>query len=567
MTTRKIRVKMFASGGEYMERIIPLKETLTIEFKSDLSKLANSEFFEAVVAFANTEGGELYVGVEDDGTITGVHQEHLNPTTLSAFIANNTIPPISVRAEVVEDLLPVLKISVPKSYNNVVATSSGKILRRRLKADGTPENTPMFPFELATRLSDLRLLDYTALPIQESKIDDLDPIEIERLKKLILAYNGDKTLLDLENVELLKSLGFVREVGDAVLPTIAGILMVGKVDALKRHVPTMHSAFQVTEGTNVRVNDDFVLPILASIEKLTSYLEAWNQEREIEIGLFRMPAPDFDKRALREAIVNAYSHRDYSKMGRVRVAFSDDGLTIANPGGFIEGISVQNLLTAEPHGRNPLLADALKRIGLAEKTGRGIDRIYEGSLIYGRMLPDYSSSTTVTVSLFIPKSNPDIQIARMISNEQNRTGRPIPINTLLVLNALKDAPRATVEELAIVVNLTETIVKIILEKSVENGLVEAFGNGKGRGYILSRSVYSDDSQRMGYVLQKDIDKTRHLELIQSLARENEFVSKSDVVQLLHVSEDRAYYLIKKLVDTNILRIVQKGHYAKYQIVN
>jgi len=550
-----------------MERIIPLKETLTIEFKSDLSKLANSEFFEAVVAFANTEGGELYVGVEDDGTITGVHQEHLNPTTLSAFIANNTIPPISVRAEVVEDLLPVLKISVPKSYNNVVATSSGKILRRRLKADGTPENTPMFPFELATRLSDLRLLDYTALPIQESKIDDLDPIEIERLKKLILAYNGDKTLLDLENVELLKSLGFVREVGDAVLPTIAGILMVGKVDALKRHVPTMHSAFQVTEGTNVRVNDDFVLPILASIEKLTSYLEAWNQEREIEIGLFRMPAPDFDKRALREAIVNAYSHRDYSKMGRVRVAFSDDGLTIANPGGFIEGISVQNLLTAEPHGRNPLLADALKRIGLAEKTGRGIDRIYEGSLIYGRMLPDYSSSTTVTVSLFIPKSNPDIQIARMISNEQNRTGRPIPINTLLVLNALKDAPRATVEELAIVVNLTETIVKIILEKSVENGLVEAFGNGKGRGYILSRSVYSDDSQRMGYVLQKDIDKTRHLELIQSLARENEFVSKSDVVQLLHVSEDRAYYLIKKLVDTNILRIVQKGHYAKYQIVN
>ena len=472
-----------------------------------------------------------------------------------------------MRAEVVEDLLPVLKISIPKSYNNVVATSSGKILRRRLKADGTPENTPMFPFELATRLSDLRLLDYTALPIQESKIDDLDPIEIERLKKLILAYNGDKTLLDLENVELLKSLGFVREVGDAVLPTIAGVLMVGKVDALKRHVPTMHSAFQVTEGTNVRVNDDFVLPILASIEKLTSYLEAWNQEREIEIGLFRMPAPDFDKRALREAIVNAYSHRDYSKMGRVRVAFSDDGLTIANPGGFIEGISVQNLLTAEPHGRNPLLADALKRIGLAEKTGRGIDRIYEGSLIYGRMLPDYSSSTTVTVSLFIPKSNPDIQIARMISNEQNRTGRPLPINTLLVLNALKDAPRATVEELAIVVNLTETIVKIILEKSVENGLVEAIGNGKGRGYILSRSVYSDDSQRMGYVLQKDIDKTRHLELIQSLARENEFISKSDVVQLLHVSEDRAYYLIKKLVETNVLKIVQKGHYAKYQIVN
>ena len=549
-----------------MNRIVPIRESLTIEFKSDISKLQNSEIFEAVVAFANTDGGDLYLGVEDTGEITGLHPDHMNPTTLSAFIANNTTPPVSVRVEVIEENLPVLKISVPKSYANIIATSTGKILRRRLKADGSPENIPMFPFELATRLSDLRLLDYTALSIQDSQIEDLDPIEIERLRTLILSYNGDKNLLDLDNVELLKSLGFVREQDEKLLLTIAGVLMVGKVQALKKYIPTMQSVFQVTEGTSVRVNDDFTLPILASIEKLNSYLEAWNKEQEIEMGLFRMSAPDYDKRALREAIVNAYSHRDYSKMGRVRVAISDDGLTVANPGGFIEGISVQNLLTAEPHGRNPLLADALKRIGLAEKTGRGIDRIYEGSLIFGRMLPDYSASTSVTVSLFIPKSNPDIQIARMISNEQNRLGRPLPINTLLVLNALKDSPRATAEQLSTIVNLTETIIKIILEKSVENGLVEAFGNGKSRGYILARSIYSDGAQRMGYVLQKDIDKKRHLELIKSLAGESEYISKSDVVELLHVSENRAYYLIKKLVDSNVLEAVQKGHYAKYRFI-
>lgn len=97
---------------------------------------------------------------------------------------------------------------------------------------------------------------------------------------------------------------------------------------------------------------------------------------------------------------------DYSKMGRVCVAISDEGLTIANPGGFIEGVSIKNLLTAEPHGRNPQLADALKRIGLAERTGRGIDRIFEGSLVYGNPLPDYSDSTPVTVSLFIESWHP-----------------------------------------------------------------------------------------------------------------------------------------------------------------
>ncbi len=549
-----------------MNRTIPIKETLTIEFKSDRSKLSNSEIFEVVVAFANTEGGDLYLGVEDSGEITGLHPDHMNPTSLSAFIANNTTPPVSVRVEVIEEEFPVLKISTPKSYANIIATSDGKILRRRIKADGTPENIPMFPYELATRLSDLRLLDYTALAIQDSQTEDLDPLEIERLRTLILAYNGDKSLLDLDNVELLKSLGFVREQDGKILVTIAGVLMVGKIKTLKKHVPTMQSVFQVTEGTSVRVNDDFTLPILASIEKLNSYLEAWNKEEEIEMGLFRMPAPDYDKRALREAIVNAYSHRDYSKMGRVRVAFSDEGLTVASPGGFIEGISVHNLLTAEPHGRNPLLADALKRIGLAEKTGRGIDRIYEGSLIFGRMLPDYSASTSVTVSLFIPKSNPDIQIARMISNEQNRLGRPLPINTLLVLNALKDSPRATVTQLSATINLPETITKTVLEKSVESGLVEAFGNGKSRGYILARSVYSDGAQRVGYVLQKDIDRRRHLELIISLAKESEYISKADVVELLHVSDNRAYYLIKKLVDKKVLEAVQKGHYAKYRYI-
>ena len=113
----------------------------------------------------------------------------------------------------------------------------------------------------------------------------------------------------------------------------------------------------------------------------------------MEEGLFRVSIPDFDKRAFREALVNAFCHRDYSMLGRVRVEINSEGMLISNPGGFIEGINADNLLDAEPHGRNPVLADALKRIGLAERTGRGIDRIYEGSLLYGRLLPDYSRST------------------------------------------------------------------------------------------------------------------------------------------------------------------------------
>ena len=548
-----------------MSRMVPFEETLSIEFKSDIKKYGDNDLFEDVVAFANTEGGDLYLGVEDDGTITGVHPEHANPVTLGAYIANNTVPPISTRCEIIEEEKPVLRITVPKSYGGIVATRSGKILRRRMKIDHTPENVPMYPTEMATRLSDLRLLDYSTMIVLEGSLADIDPLELERLRRIVLAYNGDKALLELDDGELLKALGFTREQNGTVYPTIAGILMVGKVSSIEKFVPTGISSFQVLEGTSVRVNEDYRLPILAAIEKIVAHTEVWNPEQELEMGLFRMPAPEFDKRALREAIVNAFCHRDYSIMGRVRVAISDEGLTIANPGGFIEGVTIQNLLTAEPHGRNQLLADALKRVGLAEKTGRGIDRIYEGSLIYGRRLPDYSNSTPKTVSLFIPRSKPDVQLARIISDEQNRLGRPLPINTLLVLNSLKEIPRSDAKQIAEAANLSEIIVKTVLDKAVENGLVEPYGAGRGRNYMLSHKLYQDKTKTIGYVRQKDIDEARYPEMIVNMARKTEFIARADVMNLLHVNEDKAYNLLKALTGQGILSMVNKGRYAKYKL--
>lgn len=545
--------------------MLPKKETLTIEFKSDLKKYPDSEIFEVIVGMANTEGGDLYLGVEDWGEVTGVHEAHKDPTKLSAYIANNTIPPVSIRAEIVEDILPVLKISVPKSYSGIVATMSGKVLRRRIKENGEPETVAMYPAEYATRLSDLRMLDYSAMTIIQASIDDFDLAEVERLRQVILTYNGDKSLLELSNEELYKALGFVHEQGDKLYPTITGLLLIGKIDAIETYIPTNVASFQVLNGTDVRVNDDMILPLLATIERLNNYIMAWNPEQEIEMGLYRVSVPDFNKRAIREAVINAFSHRDYTKMGRVRIAINDEGMTVANPGGFIEGVSIKNLLTAEPHGRNPLLADALKRIGLAEKTGRGIDRIYEGSLMYGKPVPDYSASTSVTVSLYIPKSKPDNQLSKLIANEQNRLGRPLSLNTLLVLNALKDNPKSTANQLTEVINLSEIAIRNVLDISIESGLVDAFGNGRNRTYILSAKVYDTKEKKIGYVRQIDIDESRYPELIINMAKTSEFISRADVVNLLHVDENKAYKLLKKLANEDVLEPVNKGRYAKYRI--
>ena len=119
---------------------IGLIEDLRTEFKSDVKKLSEETIVEAVVALANTEGGTLYIGVEDDGTITGVHKNHQSTAGLSAMIFNRTVPNVSVSTDIMYSFTkPIISIAVPKRYE-LIYTSSGRALQRRLKGDGTPEN-------------------------------------------------------------------------------------------------------------------------------------------------------------------------------------------------------------------------------------------------------------------------------------------------------------------------------------------------------------------------------------------------------------------------------------------
>jgi len=540
---------------------IPEKETLTIEFKSDMQKISDSEIFETVVALANTDGGDIYLGVEDDGRVTGLHESHMNPVTLSAYISNNTIPPISVRTEVLSEAAPVLKISVPRCTGGIAATSSGKILRRRIRIDGTPESVPMYPPELATRLSGLRLLDYSAMPVNGASTEDFDPLEVERLRKIVLTYDGDKQLLELQNEELFKALGFAKDIEGRFVPTITGLLMIGRVNSIKEHIPTHSATFQVLEGTSVKLNEDRALPILALFDDFRAYLEAYNPEKELESGMYRMSIPDFNKRAIREGIVNAFAHRDYTKMGRVRVSITDEGLTIANPGGFVEGVTINNLLTTEPFGRNPLLADALKRVGLAEKTGRGIDRIFEGSLIYGRLLPDYTASTQITVSVFIPRCPIDTHLTKVISDEQKRLGRPLPLNTLFVLNAIRDVPRSDKNRLASITGLSDSVISIAIQNLSEAGVIK---QKSGTKYILSREVYPVDLNGSRHLDSNTGSEANYIEEVRRLAFSQEFITRSDVMSRLNITESQAYRLLKKLVSEGKLISLNKGRHSKYR---
>ncbi|MBE5918187.1 MAG: AAA family ATPase [Pseudobutyrivibrio ruminis] len=544
--------------------MIPGKESLTVEFKSDKKKYPDSLIFEEIVALANTEGGDLYLGVEDNGEISGVHDDHKNPLTLPAYIANHTVPPISVRCEILPTQPAVLKLSVPKSLNSIVATVSGKVLHRRLKSNGEPESVVMYPSEFATRLSNLRLLDYSAMVLDQADMSVLDDAELLRLRNVISLYHGENVLASLTKDDLCKALGLAREINSVLYPTVAGVLVLGNENAISQYIPTAKTSFQLLSGTNVVINREINKSIVSSIDELFEIINANIHEKEFSIGPYRVSVPDYDKSAVREAVVNAFCHRDYSKMGRIRIELSDEGLRISSPGSFIDGVNFKNLITVEPHGRNPLLADVLKRIGLAERTGRGIDRIYEGSLKYGKSLPDYSQSTDMNVCVYFPKSAPDGVFLEQLIRIQSTNGQGLSLSSMFILYELRLKGDLSFDQLEESICIPGAMLKTALDSLMSKKIIQKYGNERKQKYHLNISDKEDDAVSDNIKITK-ISKKEQKNKVISLASKQNTITTSDVSDYLFVDTNRAYKILSELVSDNYLIRNYKGRYTTYSL--
>ena len=132
------------------------------------------------------------------GRFTGVHKKHQSTAGLSAMIFNRTVPNVSVSTDIMYSFTkPIISIAVPKSYE-LIYTSSGRALQRRLKGDGTPENYPMFLRDIRRYMVNAYGLDVSAYPVLDATFDDLSLLEFERMRSMISKYRGDQSLLELD---------------------------------------------------------------------------------------------------------------------------------------------------------------------------------------------------------------------------------------------------------------------------------------------------------------------------------------------------------------------------------
>lgn len=547
-----------------LAEVLQQGENLMVEFKSDLKCLSDRELVAAVVALANTEGGDLFLGVEDDGTVSGLHPNHANLAALPAMIANKTNPAIAVRVEPASiESREIARITVPKS-RQLVSTSEGLLQRRRLKLDGKPEAVPFYPHEFIQRQSGMGLADPSAMPLVEITVDQLDPLQRQRIRNAVKKYGGDQSLLPLADEELDGALGLVVNDRGERRPTVAGLLLLGSEPLLRQHLPAHEVAFQVLRGTDVLANEFLRKPLLETFEDVELMFRARVSEEEIQVGLFRVPIPNFDRRAFREAFVNALVHRDYGSLGAVHVKLDEDGMNISNPGGFVEGVNLDNLLVADPRSRNPLLADTIKRIGLAERTGRGIDRIFEGMLRYGRPAPDYSMSSAYTVSVRMAAGDADLDFLQMILQREEQTGGTMPLDSLIILSRLREERRLATTDLSAAVQKPESLARASLEKLVEAGLVEAHGASRGRSYTLSAKVYRHSGQKAAYVRQAGFGPIQQEQMVLTYIDKHGAIKRADVMELCHLTKDQAYKLLARLKERGEIRQIGERKGAMYE---
>ena len=395
--------------------------------------------------------------------------------------------------------------------------------------------------------------DLSARPVEGAALEDLDPVERARLRQFIEANNGDAALLELGDDELDGALGLTVREGDHRVPTLTGLLLIGREARLRELVPTHEVAFQVLEGEEVRTNEFRRTPLVRLVEWLETSFTAINIEEEVQIGLFRVPVPRVDRRAFREGVLNALVHRDHAQTGAVHVRFDAESLVISSPGGFVHGVTVSNLLTTEPRPRNPNLADAMKRIGLVERTGRGVDLIYRGLLRYGRARPDYSRSDADGVVLRIATSPADHAFLKLVVDEERSRRGALPLDSLLALSVLRERRRVTTAEIATAVQKDEGAAKSTLEALIERGFVEPRGTGRGRTYTLSASLYASEGRRTAFTLQSGFEAAQQEALVVNFARQHGKVRRADVVELCMLNEDQATRLLSRLVQSKKLR--------------
>lgn len=523
-------------------------ESMTLEYKDDSkTHFSDDLIIKACVGLANAEGGIVLIGVTDEGKFIGsTRASKGTPQTLSAMIAERTTPNINTNVIFLkENDKTLVVIEVPK-YPTVTSTKNGIYLKRRINSKGEPENNPMSVDEIIRGTTRLGLNDLSATNFSNLVLDDIDLELVQNTSQEII--KKDPTSSELESfskdpIHILNSLGLLDRQGN---PIIATLLLFGKKEAIIEKIPNHFVQYQVF-GPNGELlkNEKFYDPIVTLLPKLISMPELSKNTDEIIINGRSIVIPEYSQHALREAFANALVHRDYTMHSGIQIQVFSNELKISSAGGFLDGITIDNLLSAPPTPRNRRLAEAMTRMKFVETSGRGIDLIYFSQARFGRPAPDYSETTKNHVIVILHGGQANLDFCKFIFS----LGEP-NIMEMLVLNALFYQRNLNLQQTTKLLQCSEARTKEVLHTLLKKGWIELIDENNPLFFL--RGTTKNEKNRL---TKTNFEKYKDNVLY--LLRSHNGLNRNDIALGINLSVHQTYRIIEKLEKEGKIKIINK----------
>ena len=455
------------SEGELRQAMLLQSESEHLEFKEAKSGYDFDKLTDYCCALANEGGGSIILGVTDrmPRQIVGT----------SAFPNNDRIKTglfdrLHTRIDISEIKIPegrVLSFIVPGRPPGLPLHVNGRYLMRVGSS-----LTAMTPQQLAIILQELTP-DFSAEPVDGANASALDEGAIAEFRKRWLKKSGNAEIARWDNAKVLAN----AELTVDGVPTYAALILFGTHAAVGRHLAQAEAVFEYRNSKAslpYQQRMEFRRGFFSWMDELWKLINLRNEVQQFREGLFKHDIPTFDEDSVREAVLNAVSHRDYRNAGSIWIRQYPRLLEIESPGGFPDGITADNLRDRQ-QPRNRRIADALARCGLVERSGQGMDLMFRHSVRQGKPLPDPFDSDDHRVLLRLPGDVGDARFLRFLEQVGDERLQQFTTDDFLLLD-LVHRDEALPEPL-----------KSRIKGLLSAGVVERTGRGK---VILSRRFYS-----------------------------------------------------------------------------
>ncbi len=514
-----------ATSTEQFEKWLVDCEGAHLEFKRAEIKFSFDELVKYCFALANERGGKLILGVTDK------HPRQVLGTKAFSEPDKNKMGLFQQfrYTVVVEELFyqnkRVLIFHIPSRPIGVALNHSGTFWMRR------GESLVGMDSEQIRQIHAETGPDYSAEICEKAVFSDLAPEGIERFRSAWIRESRNVALINLSPEQLLSDAELVIDGGI----TNAALILFGTSRALGRYLADAEVIFEyrVREASiPYQHRQNYRQGLFLFLDDLWKTINLRNEVQQFQSGLFAYDIPTFNERVVREAILNAVCHRDYRQQGSAFIRQYPRRLLIHSPGGFPLGVTAENIL-GKHIPRNRRVAEAIEKCDMVERSGQGVDMMFQESIKESKALPDYTGTDAYEVRLALQGDIQDARFLRFLEQVGQETLDAFNTSDFLVLDAVYHQKRLTEEW------------KNRLPHLVELGIIER----SGRKYLLSRRFYSFLDQKGQYTRRRGLDRGANKALLlQHIADNNKEGSRLyELRQVLpHLSEGQVQNLIREL---------------------